>query len=78
MASPRETNVVTKAGVFEGHTPPGYTELTVVDHTGQPLLRLFATLDVAARYELDALAYEVLDREAHPVKVARPKLRVVR
>ncbi len=67
---------VSPAGVFEGHTPRGYSELTVVDATGLPVLRVFARDDIARTYELEALAYRVLDVEV-PIKRTAPSLRLI-
>lgn len=68
-----------RAGVFDGHAPSGYTELTVVDGSGFPMLRVFARDDVARRYGIERLAYTVLDDAIPPaVESSRSNLRVLR
>ena len=68
MANPKNRSA-SLAGVFNGHAPEGYTELTVADTSGLPMLRVFARTDLAERYELEKLAYSVLDSEV-PRKLA--------
>ncbi len=64
------------AGVFEGHAPKGYTELTVADKSGLPLLRVFARDDVVRRYALDKLTDDVLEAESPTACITVPRLRL--